>query len=221
MPYRIILTNLAYAAGGAAVFLTLLYLLTGKTAHPLEIIGATANVWGMLLIRQQIAFGWVTAIISTLGIGIFSIFNQIYGQALLQIGFFLPTAMYALYTWTSRKYIGTPKASPQWLTQRERLWLFAFMALVFIIGYFTINADRAWVVHVSDVAALSFMMAGQILTMLRKKDCWLLFIPGNLILLILYTMTGGYMVAALNLFFLINGIAGFIQWTRPPTPKTA
>lgn len=187
-----------------------LHLAIGFTPHILEAIGVTANVWGMLLIRKQNIFGWVSGLIAMICIGIFSVQMQIYGQAFLQLGFFLPSTLYALYLWRRHAQSSTPA---HWLTSRGRLYaICAFLVMLAGMMIF-VESPHGTLLRLFDVVGVTFVMTGHMLMVLKKKDCWPFFFPGNLLTIYLFTVTGGYMVALLNVFFLINGLKAFWEWT--------
>jgi nicotinamide mononucleotide transporter PnuC len=206
---QIIFYGFAAVCGVGAV-LAVLYLTTGYIPSILEVVGVTVNVWSITLVRKQNIFGWFAALISIFCIGVFSVRTGVYGQAFLQFGFFLPTVLYGIYVWSRKDKAHNP---PVWLTGRERLMTATAIMVVFIVSWYLLPADKGYAIHFADVIGMTFVMAGFVLTALKKKDCWLVVTPGNIVIVVLFCLTGGYIIAALNVFFIINAVAGFFEWT--------
>lgn len=204
------LIYLTFTIIGVGLFVFALNEAFGICPHIFEIIGITFNILGVSLIRKQNVIGWWASVVSAACIGAFAVINDIYAQAYLQLAFFLPSCVYAIYAWNKAK---CDRERPRWMTCKE--WLFAVGLFVLAAGasFFIIdNPDT--MLHTFDVSSMAFVLTAQILMVLKKKECWLVFIPGNLVAITLFYMVEGYLLAGLNVFFCINAMIAFIQWSR-------
>jgi nicotinamide mononucleotide transporter PnuC len=176
----------------------------------LETVGVIFNVLSIILIRKRNYFGWLLAIVSNIFIAVFAINNTVYAQAVLQIVFFMPTSLYAFKTWRRSLH---DRIYPEDMDSKNIILAIIFLILIFLLFLYILPYKDKFI-HVLDVAALAFIVVGHISLILKKRQSWLFFIPGDVFASILFYLINGYFLLGLNIFFCINSFLGFIEWRK-------
>lgn len=202
---------------GVSLFCYLLHFFLGVKPSYIEIAAVMANILGLTLIRKQNIIGWISFLVCVILLGIFSLMSGVYGGAIMQFGFFVPSSIYAFYAWLTK----TEKLkSPTALTPKEWMKTAALLTAIFLFIFF-VTEHKTPLLHWCDTLTTSLMITGQVLIIFKKKEGWLLLIPANTLSGILFYMVSGYLIMALSFYNTGNSLIGYIQWRKkkPLTQK--
>ena len=94
------------------------------------------------------------------------------------------------------------------------LTLVGWAILYVILGLFT-DCQAPLLDSVSTAIAI----AAQILMMLRYRENWILWMIVDVICIVLFTITENWCMAVQYIFWMINTLYGYIQWSKAWEPR--
>jgi nicotinamide mononucleotide transporter len=155
----------------------------------------------------------------------------LYGEAMLNAFFYLPTQFVGLYLWTkhrkgNQEAVNAEDIFAKRLTKKQWGILIPVMVVATAIYMFllvTIGAQQARI----DSVAVVLSIFAQILLMLRYVEQWIIWIAVNVLTIVLWFVTlitsGGndWTIFAMWVAFLVNSIYGYVNWRKISKPKEA
>jgi nicotinamide mononucleotide transporter len=155
----------------------------------------------------------------------------LYGEAMLNAFFYLPTQFVGLYLWTkhrkgNKEAVNAEDIFAKRLTKKQWAILIPVMVAataIYMTLLVTIGAQQARI----DSVAVVLSIFAQILLMLRFVEQWIIWIVVNLLTIVLWFVTlvtsGGndWTIFAMWVAFLVNSIYGYLNWRKISKPKEA
>jgi len=204
---------------GGATLLSIVYTVVARIVDvpptPLEFIGTAtglANVW---LVRKQNVLSWPLGIVMVSSIGVVFYGYGLMGQAWLHLLYFFPLQFWGWYHWTRGGEDGG-ELPVSWTPAWEWLvYLPLYVGGAWAMGSF-FEAAHEQATHVFwDASIVAASVIALFLQSRKKVESWFLWVgPVNVAGIGLYVATGATMFAALYVVFLLNAIAGSVEWAR-------
>lgn len=146
------------------------------------------------------------------------------GEAMLNIGFFLPIQFVAMWQWMkhakkSQDAINGEEIYARRLTGKQWAYLIPVLAVACVVYAVLLNYINAQQVRL-DSAAVVLSVAAQILMVKRFAEQWVLWIVINVLTVTLWVITliqsGGndWTILAMWVAFLANSIYGWLNWKK-------
>lgn len=150
--------------------------------------------------------------------------SEVYGEAMLNALFVLPTNIITLYLWNKNKkkkaeVVNGEDVKVDKLTKKQ-WFIITPIVLVSIIGYaFFLEFVSARQAGLDSIAVVLTIFA-QFLMILRYAEQWIIWIIINIITIIIWAIvvfqdgTGNIAILAMWIIFLCNSIWGYINWSK-------
>lgn len=179
----------------------------------LEMISCITGLSCVWSVRYQLSLNYIFGIISVICFGIFFWNIGLIGNSLLQLLYFLPIQIYGLYCWT-RKSEFSDKTSVTWSTWKQTaLYICLIVSFTLGINYILGGMYDNPLISIWDSSIVASSIIAQFLLSHKKIDSWLYWIfPVNISGIMLYYVSGSYLVSILYLMFLVNAIFGIKEW---------
>lgn len=180
-----------------------------------EFIGTWSGLTTVWLARTQNILCWPWGIVSAACLGYF--FSQIglMGQQWLNLGYFLIIQVWAWPYWA----FGGKNATELPVTKLSKSDLIiTLMALA--LGFYLVYSLISYIAPTSmypvlDAIVVSASIVAQWLLGRKKLESWYLWLgPVNVLSIILFMLTGAYIVTALYVAFLIHAVFAIRLWQR-------
>lgn len=148
----------------------------------------------------------------------------LYGEAMLNAFFYLPTQFIGLYLWmkhrkANQQAVNGEDIFAKRLTKKQWFILIPVIAAaiaIYMTLLVTIGAQQARI----DSVAVVLSIFAQILLMLRFVEQWIIWIVVNALTIVLWFVTlvtsGGndWTIFAMWVAFLVNSIYGYVNWRK-------
>ncbi len=153
--------------------------------------------WGFANIIGYIIVSWV---------------SRLYGEVMLNALYYLPSQFVGLYLWKKHAaqeegYVQCRKLSAGWtavLLAASALGIWGYKFILQALG-----GNVAWLDSTSTVISV----VANALMVLRFREQWLLWIIVDAVTVVMWFLTGDYIMTAMWAFYLLNAIYGFWNWT--------
>jgi len=182
-----------------------------------EFFGTWCVLNAVWLVRTQNIQTWAWGIVGVILLGVF--FGQIGlpGQQWLQWAFFVPVQVWSWYYWATAGAKHKADELPvTMLSGTDRaIWLgvvgLGTILVVYFIDTFVPGSNYPWLDGLVVVAS----MTAQYLMGRKKVESWLLWLgPVNVVSIILFSLSGAYVLTALYVAFLIHAAFGVSSWRK-------
>ncbi len=177
-----------------------------------EIAGNIVTVPAVFLAARNHVLTWPIGILGCMLYGVMFYQTQLYANVTLQV-FFIATSLQGWFNW---QHVKKQKAArPITRTTRQELLLYLPLALLAaaLYGsflYYSTNASFPFI----DSGILMLSVAGQLLLMQRKLECWYFWIAVDALATPLYAVKELYITSGVYAAFLINAVYGLWLWRR-------
>lgn len=183
---------------------------------PLDWITAITNIVCVILVMKGRVSNYVWGLVGVLTYGITSYNAGLYGNASLNLIYYVPMQFYGFYLWQKSKGI-EEKVAAKFLNNHQR----AIVALVLIIatgayGSYLETTDDPFP-YIDAFTAVGSIVAMWLLVK-QYSEQWDIWIAINVLTVYMWIETssqsGQYAILAMWLVFLGNSIWGKIEWSR-------
>lgn len=188
---------------------------------PIEFWATATSLWSVWITQRRNVLAMPVGIASVILMGWVFYDIALYGQMLLQWGYYVPAQIWAWAEWT-RGGEGRTELTVTRLSPRGRL----VTCIALVVGTVILGRvlDAGWGDAVSTYWDASIVAASVLamVLMARKKveSWWLWIVPIDLSAIGLYLQTGARMFAALYALFLVMAIIGLLKWQRAAADGT-
>jgi nicotinamide mononucleotide transporter len=210
----------AVAAVGSLAACVLYWIGTRRFAPEIEpgIIefgGTATSLWSVWITQRRNVLALPVGIVSVLLMGWFFLQIGLIGQTWLHWGYYVPVQFWAWKEWT-RGGENRTELTVTRLSIRARIAVVAAgIAFTAMFGWLL---DAGWDSALStywDASIVAASVVAMILLSRKKVESWWLWIgPVNISAIVLYTLTGAHMFAALYVLFLVMAFFGLARWMR-------
>ena len=180
------------------------------TENYLEVIAAIFGLIYVLLAARQNFFCWMAGIANVLIFAWIFFNNKIYANMSLQI-IYLIISIYGLYVWMSKKPNVKVKISK--MDNSYRLLMVVFISILTAISYLILSNTNSTTLFVDSFTAA----AGLIATWMQARkyiENWLIFIPTDIILTIMFYTQELYVTSALFAIDTLIAIGAYFNWLK-------
>jgi nicotinamide mononucleotide transporter len=186
----------------------------------LSIITCLTGLWCVILVAKGRLLNYYVGIINVLGYGYIAYEYQLYGEVMLNIGYFLPMQFVGLFIWyrnINPDTVDTVKV--KFITWGGRACLASVTLLATMIYAFILTEmgdPLPWLDSCSTVLSVIAM----ILMAWRYMEQWILWIIVDIVSIWMWWLTidanGARDIAILVMWsaYLINAVYGFIMWIK-------
>lgn len=180
------------------------------TENYLEVTAAIFGLIYVLLAARQNFFCWMAGIANVLIFAWIFFNNKIYANMSLQI-IYLIISIYGLYVWMSKKPNVAVKISK--MDNSYRLLMVVFISILTAISYLILSNTNSTTLFVDSFTAA----AGLIATWMQARkfiENWLIFIPTDIILTIMFYTQELYVTSALFAIYTLIAIGAYFNWLK-------
>ncbi|MGI6320896.1 MAG: nicotinamide riboside transporter PnuC [Bacteroidales bacterium] len=180
------------------------------TENYLEVTAAIFGLIYVLLAARQNFFCWMAGIANVLIFAWIFFNSKIYANMSLQI-IYLIISIYGLYVWMSKKPNVAVKISK--MDNSYRLLMVVFISILTAISYLILSNTNSTTLFVDSFTAA----AGLIATWMQARkyiENWLIFIPTDIILTIMFYTQELYVTSALFAIYTLIAIGAYFNWLK-------
>ena len=185
----------------------------------LEFLAATLGVFSVWFAKKNKVLVYPTGIISTL-IYVWILFkNQLLGDLIINVYFFI-MSIYGWFFW-SKKDKGNFQNKISRLNLNELIFgliIFIFCFITVKFGYNISNWEESYVSFIDTLTTAIFCCSMWFMAR-RKLEHWILWIIGDIISVPLYFYKGLYLTSIQYFIFTIIAILGYFTWLKELNKK--
>ena len=193
-----------------------LHFFADYTINWLEFLGTWFVSTAVWLVRTRNIWTWPIGTIGTIAYGLFFFTIAIPGQAFLNLIFFSGIQLLSWLAWIRSKDDGEPLLKVKYLSNLGRVgWTALTAALVGVVYFFIDTFSPGSQFPIMDAIVVGASLTGQALLMLKKVESWWLWLgPVNTLSIILFAMSGAYVVLGLYIAFFIHAAIAIRTWHK-------
>lgn len=186
----------------------------------LSIITCLTGLWCVILVAKGRIFNYYLGIINVVGYAYISFHYALWGEVMLNAGYFLPMQFVGLYIWMRNKDPRVPdKVRIKFMSGAARVvWLVVSLLAVLIYG-FILDQMHDPVPYLDSCSTVLSIIA-QILMAACYMEQWMLWIVVDIVSIWMWVIvlldkgTNDIAMAVMWSFYLINAAYGFIAWVK-------
>jgi nicotinamide mononucleotide transporter len=192
----------------------------GDWSTVLSIVTCLTGLWCVILVAKGRIFNYYLGIVNVLGYAWISYQYQLYGEVMLNAGYFLPMQFVGLWIWMKNRNTAVKDAViVKFLSFLGRAWWATLSALALTVYAIILDGmgdPLPWLDSASTVLSIIAM----ILMAWRYMEQWILWIVVDIVSVIMWYLTidanGARDIAMLVMWsaYLINAVYGFIMWIK-------
>ena len=204
---------MAYSLIGLGVLIQIaVFFITG--GNPLSLLCGVSGVLAVVLCseRKMSYYGW--SLIQMVTFTIICLQAGLYGK-LVETTFNLITMGIGVYLWSKNMGDGNRVDTKTLNTDNKVVATIATMngwCILYLILIFVGDSMPFF-----DATATSLAFLAQVLTILRFKENWTVWIVTDVICIIMWTIRGDWCIVTQYLFWIINALYGHRMWTKNTT----
>jgi len=154
--------------------------------------------WGFVNIITYIIVSWI---------------SRFYGEVMLNAIYFLPTQFIGLYYWKKNYSVEKDAVKCKKMKLKYITVLFSVCAgSIFLYKIFLdkLGGNSTWLDSTSTV----FSVIANLLMVLRFREQWVLWIIVDIVTVIMWAITGDWIMTTMWAVYLLNACYGFIIWNK-------
>lgn len=183
----------------------------------LAFISGIAGVVSVVFCSERRMSYYIWSFIQIITFSIICWNENLYGKLLENVFYFI-TGIIGIVIWYKNRdnynKVKTLRLDAEEIVLVMILMLIGWAILYIILGSFT-NCP----IPSLDSASTSIAITAQILMMLRYSENWIMWFITDVICIILFTMTENWCMAVQYMFWMINTLYGYIQWSKAWEPQ--
>lgn len=181
-------------------------------------VASLTGLWCVVLVAKGKIENYYFGIVNLLAYAYISYNAVLYGEAMLNIVFYLPIQFIGLYLW-SRKGNKTEKYVKAKRLEKYQWGALILGFLIFSVLYANFLGNIGGQQVTIDSFAVVLSVFAQILMILRYAEQWLLWIVVNVLTIVLwanvfFTVGDSVTVLVMWIAYLVNSIYGYINWLK-------
>jgi len=186
----------------------------------ISVITCLTGLWCVILVAKGRIFNYYVGIINVVGYSWIAYQYQLYGEVMLNAGYFLPMQFVGLYIWMNNKEpnaIDTVKV--KFMTAGQRI-MWGFLSGCAVITYAFILQRMGDPLPLLDSASTVLSVIAMVLMAWRFMEQWILWIVVDVVSIAMWWLiigeNGARDIAMLVMWsaYLINAVYGFIVWIK-------
>ena len=187
------------------------FTLAGTAVSWLELLALVLAIWMVLCNLRVHPLAWPLAMASSALYGVLFLHSKLYGEASLQL-VFIALAAWGWWQWLHGTETAGQPLQVRALPGRQRLQvllltLAAWPLLGLLLQRLT-DSDVPFLDALTTVGSI----AGQILLARKRLDNWPVWLAVNLVSVLLFSVKGLWLTAALYALFAVLSLAGWRAW---------
>jgi nicotinamide mononucleotide transporter len=187
-----------------------------------ELFGTWCVLTAVWLVRTENIQNWLWGIVGVVLLGVF--FGQIGlpGQQWLQWAFFVPVQLWSWYYWANAKRDAERELQVTTMSWLERgLWIVIIILGTVFGEWFIDSVTPGSQYPALDALVVVSSMVAQFLMGRKKVESWVLWLgPVNVVSVVLFFLSGAYVLTALYVAFLVHAYFGLRRWYQVSTRES-
>ena len=154
--------------------------------------------WGFVNIVTYIIVSWT---------------SKFYGEVMLNALYFLPIQFIGIYFWKKNYNAEKDVVKCKKMKVKTITVLIAVSTIsIFLYKLFLdkLGGNSTWL----DSASTTFSIIANLLMVLRFREQWIIWIVVDIVTVIMWAITGDWIMTAMWSVYLLNGFYGFITWSK-------
>ncbi len=191
----------------------------------LSIVTCLTGLWCVILVAKGRIFNYYLGIVNVLGYAYISHQYQLYGEVMLNAGYFLPMQFVGLWLWTRGKQPNTiDTVEIKFMSWNARCLLIVGTAIATLL-YGVVLHTMGDPVPFLDSTSTTLSVIAMILMAWRYTEQWVLWIVVDIVSITMWYLVlvteGVNDIAMLVMWsaYLINAVYGFLAWIRMYTEQ--
>ena len=202
----------------SGIITAILSFIVFKNTDYLNLINTLIGLTALLFLAKANPVGQILSIVFALIYGIISLSYNYYGEVITYVCMTGPIAVITLISWLKNLNGSKMEVKVKELKYTEYIFLFLLATVVTIIFYFILKAFDTPNLFFSTLSIFTSFTASY-LTLRRSRFYAICYLANDIILIILWILasfssTEYISVVICFIFFLINDLYGFINWTK-------
>lgn len=196
------------------VFPTLLFILffvlkfaNIGTGSILELFGILFSMIGMVLIKRELAIGQLVSMAGQFFLVFYFLPMELYGQMAFGAVWIIINLI-SFITWPKNPIESTKSLKP---TNIKSGWMFLITIGLIIIA---VLRSKSGIVGMLDWIIVYLGIIGQALMIRKKVQGWAIWNCFSVASIILFWMTGSYLLFVRTVFYLYTGITAYVDWHK-------
>ena len=186
----------------------------------LSIITCLTGLWCVILVAKGRIFNYYVGIINVVGYSWIAYHYKLYGEVMLNAGYFLPMQFIGLYLWMRHKNPDiVDSVKIEFMSLKRRIeW--AILSIISTYIYGIVLAKMGDPVPYLDSASTVLSIIAMILMALRYMEQWVLWIVVDIVSIAMWYVAietnGARDIAMLVMWsaYLVNAVYGFVAWIK-------
>jgi len=187
---------------------------------PIGLLAFLTGIWCVILVTKGKISNYYFGLVNVVAYGYVAYTRQLYGEVMLNWGYFIPAQIWGLWLWTrakNRRLEDTKAVIAKALTNYQRIGVAAIL-IISIISYGhilqLIKGNLPWI----DSAGTMLQVVAMVLMALRYREQWALWIVVNILQITMWGIVlfkqGANDISALMMWsaYLVNSFYGFYTW---------
>jgi nicotinamide mononucleotide transporter len=191
----------------------------------LSVITMLSGLWCVILVAKGRLLNYYIGIISILGYGyiylyLLSYTYQLYGETMLNIGYYLPMSIVGIFMWNKHKnpavmdYVKVQRLTDRW--RANWILILYFIAVGYAVGLHYLGDPYYFLDSLSTV----FSIAGMLALIKRYVEQWILWIIVDVASIVMWfkvmldSGTNDIALLVMWIAFLINAVYGYFSWKK-------
>jgi len=189
----------------------------GYNVTYIELIGSIFNFIAVILATRANLWNWVYGTIAQIFFFFLFWYTGLYANMILQV-YFTYISLISIYRWN--KTDGSEHKGLMWMTNKKRIKTFIVTIICIIIGWFALSNIGLLFPSLKsdyplmDITIMVLSVTGVNLLSNKYIDTWLVWITVDVLCVILFFITGIYIIGIE--YIVVTGIAtyGFFNWKK-------
>lgn len=189
---------------------------------PVGIISFLTGIWCVVLVLKGKISNYYFGLINVIAYGYIAYNRELYGEVMLNWGYYLPAQTIGLYLWLkseNRLLNNKSIVKVKSLSFNKRIILLCSgLVSIAMYGFMlkVIKGNLPWL----DASTTMLQVIAMVLMVFRYKEQWILWVVVNIISIYMWSLVlfrqGGNDISALIMWiaYLVNSIYGYYKWNQ-------
>ena len=186
---------------------------------PIALIFAMSGITCVIFVSKQMTANYYFGVINVYLYACLALQAKLYGNVMLNLGFYLPSQFLGLYLWNKNKRNNkSNKVEAKRLTNKQRL-LVAISSFIAIILYSFVLQSLGGNIPFIDATSTVLSIIAQILMLFLFVEQWYLWVLVNIVSIIMWVVSltqgvGDISTLIMWILYLANSLYGLYNWRK-------
>jgi nicotinamide mononucleotide transporter len=170
-----------------------------------ELIGIIFAMLGITLIKREIAIGQLVSMLGQIFLVLHFLPMKLYGQ----VAFCIVWGIINLISFCSWNI----KTNGKIIKPSDIHWIYLFLTGIGLLLIIAIQYHSG-LVGLLDYSIVYLGIIGQLMLITKKIQGWILWIIVDVMSVVLFLITGSYLLFARDMFYIFNNITAYFKWKK-------